>query len=180
MRDCRKPFVNAVLLFLGLLVGPFGGSLSHGTEVDIFQGRIDGFIYGDVYTVFGKTESEVILRIGEPLRRVIGTFPNLHVPDTTNTYIQLYYRELSIDLLHSGATGADLLLRVHLEDPGYSFSGGLGVGSLRDVLEAYLGPADRSDGSGSLVYGDAEGNSTVTFTLEKDRVKSITWSYYYE
>jgi hypothetical protein len=102
------------------------------------------------------------------------------VAGTTDTHIKLIYKSLSIDLLRSGATDKDLLVRVILEDNSYVFSGSLKVGGNRKELEAYLGPPWKTDESGSFIYGDAERNSKVIFKLIKDRVTGITWSYYFD
>jgi hypothetical protein len=180
MQKIKYPILNPVLILIGILLILAFSSISSATEVDIYQGRIDRLIYGDVYTTFGKSESEIVTRIGPPMNTETRTFPNPHVKDTTDTHVKLLYKGLSIDLLRSGATGKDLLVRIVLEEPGYAFSVDLGIGSKRKDLEAYLGPPWKTDDSGNLIYGDAERNSKVTFKLVKDEVKSITWSYYFD
>jgi hypothetical protein len=146
--------------------------------VDLLQGRIDRLIYGDVNTTFGSSESEIHLRLGQPTDTEKRAIPNLHVKGVLDTHIKMIYDGLTIDLLHSGTTGADLLVRMVLQNPGYVFTGGIGIGIKKQGLESYLGPPWKTGDSGEYIYGDSEGNSTVTFGLEKDGVKSITWSYY--
>ena len=180
MREIKYPILNLVCLVGGIMLLLVSNSDSLATEVDIFQGRIDRLIYGDVYTTFGKSESEIKLRIGQPINREARSIPNSHVKGTTDTHIKLHYEGLSIDLLRSGATGADLLVRIVLEKPGYTFSDGLGIGSKRLDLEAHLGPPWKTDKFGDLVYGDAERNSTVVFKLVGNRVELITWRYYFD
>ena len=180
MQKIKYPILNPVLILIGILLILAFSSISSATEVDIYQGRIDRLIYGDVYTTFGKSESEIVARIGPPMNTETRTFPNPHVKDTTDTHVKLLYKGLSIDLLRSGATGKDLLVRIILEDNSYVFSSSLKVGGNRKELEAYLGPPWKTDDSGNLVYGDAERNSKVIFKLIKDRVTGITWSYYFD
>jgi len=180
MRKNRSPVLNLISVITVILLLLVSSSISSATEVDIFQGRIDRLIYGDAYTTFGRSESEIRSRLGGPVSRETRDFPNPHVAGTTDTHIKLIYKSLSIDLLRSGATDKDLLVRVVLEDPGYVLNGSIKVGSKRVDLEAYLGPPWKTDESGSFIYGDAERNSKVIFKLVKDEVKSITWSYYFD
>jgi hypothetical protein len=171
---------KAACLITGILLVLASDTVSSATEVDIFQERIDRLIYGEVYTTFGKIESEIRSRIGAPEKIETRDIPNPHVAGTSDKHIKLVYKDLSIDLLRSGATGKDLLVRIVLEDPGYALSGEINVGSKRADLETYLGSPWKTDDSGNLVYGDAERNSKVIFKLAEERVTSITWSYYFD
>jgi hypothetical protein len=180
MRKSSYLILNPTSLIVVILLILGSYSVSFATEVDIFQGRIDRLIYGDVYTTFGKSESEIVARIGPSMNTETRTLPNLPMKGAPHTHAKLLYKGLSIDLLRSGAPRKDLLVRIVLEDPGYTFSGGLAIGSKRKDLEAHLGPPWKTDESGNLVYGDAERNSKVIFKLVKDEVKSITWNYYFD
>lgn len=180
MRKIRFLILIPICVITGILLILVSSSTSSATEVDIFQGRISQLIYGDVYTTFGRSVSEIQGRIGPPMNTETRTIPNPHVKGTTDTHIKLLYKGLNIDLLRSGATSSDLLVRVVLEDPGYVFSGDLGIGIKMMDLEAYLGPPWRIDESGDLFYGDAERNSTVAFKLVENQVRGITWRYYFD
>jgi len=178
MRKNKNSGFKIAYIITGMLLILGSYSISFATEVDIFQGRIDRLIYGDVFTTFGKSESEIVARIGPPMNKETRSFPNPHVEDAMDTHIKLLYKGLFIDLLRSGATGKELLFRVVLEEPGYAFSVDLEIGSKRRDLKAYLGPPWKTGDSGNLVYGDAERNSKVTFKLVEDQVTGITWNYY--
>jgi hypothetical protein len=180
MRKSKDQILNSTSLIVVILMILGSYSISFATEVDIFQERIDRLIYGDVFTTFGKIESEIRSRIGPPEKIETRDIPNPHVAGTSDKHIKLVYKDLSIDLLRSGATGKDLLVRVILEDNSYVFSGSLKVGGNRKELEAYLGPPWKIDESGELSYGDAERNSKVTFSLAEGRIRRITWNYYFD
>jgi hypothetical protein len=112
-----------------------------GEPLTEFQKRFKDVV--DVYTIFGQTSEQLIVRFGDPSSSVKYPVASPHNPtDKSNEKIIIHYPDASFQLLRVGKhidPNAEFYQEIILTDGRWKMPHGLHVGLKRDQVNAILG-----------------------------------------
>jgi hypothetical protein len=154
----------------GFVFGAFVSLDSEGTSAG--KKDILVFIKGGLEK-FGKTESDILKRLGEPTSRTSEKIDSVYWPGKIDIRHRLVYDGLVIGI-HEYSGGKKLVHMVTVTKGPYEFDG-LKVGSSPSDVRRILGDKPPADGN-RLIYHDYAGYYMVTFTISGGAVVEIMFS----
>lgn len=161
---------------------------------EVSRGEIRGFVFGrfleldtegttgseniltfikDGLGRFGKTESDIIDKLGEPASRTSEEVDSVYWPGKIDIRHRLVYDGLVVGI-HEYSGGEKLVHMVSVTKGPYEFDG-LKVGSSISDVRRLLGDGQLVDGN-KLIYHDYAGYYMVTFTISDGAVVEIMFS----
>ena len=148
-------------------------------EDHLFQKKINEFVYDGFEFRLGRTGSEIMRFLGDPVKISKKEINNIHDPDQVDLVNELFYDGLSIRIYRVAETGKEIIINISITGDEYNLKWGLGVGSPQDDIKAQLGDPHEEE-KDAYIYQAEGAPSCVVFYFRNSRVYRIDWEFYYD
>jgi len=137
-------------------------------------------LVADALRTGGSISHEALVnRLGAPGRVEREPVPNQYVADRVDTLRTLMYSGIEALIYDVSGKPRSFLVRLALSSGRYATPEGIRVGTTPEEVEATLGPPTERRSGGTLIYQETgPAPTTMTLTVQDNRVGRIEWTFY--